>query len=31
MVRNVVSIIEANTDAHSMPPQEPSFSNFLFR
>lgn len=31
MVRNIVSIIESNTDPSSMPMQEQTFSNFLYR
>lgn len=31
MIRNIVSIIEGNTDEISMPRQEPSFSQYLFR
>lgn len=31
MIRNIVSIIEGNTDETSMPRQEPVFSQYLFR
>lgn len=31
MVRNIVSIIEGNTDETSMPREEPVFSHYLFR
>lgn len=31
MVRNIIDLIENNTDPSSMPRQEPSFSNFVYR
>lgn len=31
MVKNIVTLIESNTDNYSMPQQEPSFGNFLYR